>query len=91
MNVVATISASQPGKTLLFSGHQDTYPISNSAQCTVPALEGRLSDDDSRLYGRGAADMKGGIAAYIVAMRALVDFIDAEDGTIVLAPAGDEE
>lgn len=91
VNVVATISASRPGKTLLFSGHLDTYPIGDTAQWTVPALEGHLSDDKSRFYGRGSADMKGGIAASIIAVRALASLKDKWDGTIVLALAGDEE
>ncbi|KAH4848081.1 hypothetical protein HBI46_091400 [Parastagonospora nodorum] len=91
VNVVATIHASRPGKTLLFSGHLDTYPIGDTAQWTVPALEGCLSDDKLRLYGRGSADMKGGIAASIIAMRALAQMKDKWDGKIVLALAGDEE
>ncbi|KAH7394061.1 hypothetical protein DE146DRAFT_116288 [Phaeosphaeria sp. MPI-PUGE-AT-0046c] len=91
VNVVAVIKGSRPGKTLVFSGHLDTYPIGDNAQWTVPALEGHVSKDGSRLYGRGAADMKGGIAASIVAIGAVAAQQDAWDGQIVLALAGDEE
>jgi succinyl-diaminopimelate desuccinylase len=91
VNVVAVIQGSQPGKTLVFSGHLDTYPIGDTAQWTVSALGGSVSDDMSRLYGRGAADMKGGIAASIISIRAIAEQKDAWDGQIVLALAGDEE
>ncbi|KAH7068565.1 hypothetical protein FB567DRAFT_541300 [Paraphoma chrysanthemicola] len=91
VNVIATVKGSRPGKTLVFSGHLDTYPTGDNAQWTVPAFEGRVSDDMSRLYGRGAADMKGGIAASLVAIRAMAQQREAWDGQIVLALAGDEE
>lgn len=91
VNVIAVIRGSRPGKTLVFSGHLDTYPIGDTAQWTVPPLGGSVSDDMSRLYGRGAADMKGGIAASIISIRAIAEQKDAWGGQIVLALAGDEE
>lgn len=90
-NVVIVVDSSRPGKTLVFSGHLDTYPIGDPEQWTVPPFGGQLSDDKSRLYGRGAADMKGGIAASIVAMWAVAQQKDDWDGQMVLALAGDEE
>lgn len=91
VNVVAAVKGSRPGKTLVFSGHLDTYPTGDNAKWTVPAFEGRVSNDMSRLYGRGAADMKGGIAASLVAIRAMAQQREAWDGQIILALAGDEE
>jgi succinyl-diaminopimelate desuccinylase len=85
------LEGARPGKTLIFSGHLDTYPVGDTAKWTVPALEGCVSDDMTRLYGRGAADMKGGIAASIIAVRAMAEQKDAWSGQIVLALAGDEE
>lgn len=90
-NVVAVLQSKQPGRTLVLSGHLDTYPIGDPSQWSVPPLGGSLSADSTRIYGRGAADMKGGIAASIIAMRALAEQIDAWDGQVVLALAGDEE
>ncbi|KAI1504804.1 hypothetical protein F5X99DRAFT_349601 [Biscogniauxia marginata] len=90
-NVVAIVRGSGPGKRLVFSGHLDTYPLGNEASWEFTPLGGRLSDDGKRLYGRGAADMKGGIAASIMAVRALAEHRGAWNGEVVLALAGDEE
>jgi succinyl-diaminopimelate desuccinylase len=90
-NVVIVVKSSRPGKTLVFSGHLDTYPVGDTAQWTYSPFGGNLSDDKSRLYGRGAADMKGGIAASIVAMWAVAQQKEDWDGQMVLALAGDEE
>lgn len=72
------------GKSLMFNGHVDTV--------TLAGYEGdSLSGDvvDGKLYGRGAADMKGGLAA---AMVALVRCKDAGlRGDVVLAAVADEE
>jgi acetylornithine deacetylase/succinyl-diaminopimelate desuccinylase-like protein len=88
VNVVARIRGTGPGRRVVFNGHLDTYPVGEPAQWSVnPAGEVR----DGRLYGRGAADMKGGIAASIVAMAALAEQRAHWSGEAVLALAGDEE
>lgn len=88
VNVVARIRGSGPGRRVVFNGHLDTYPIGRSEQWSVnPAGETR----NGRLYGRGAADMKGGIAASIVAMAALAEQREHWGGEAVLTLAGDEE
>ena len=88
VNVVARIRGIGPGRRVVFNGHLDTYPVGTSAQWSVnPAGEVR----DGRLYGRGAADMKGGIAASLVAMAALAEQRAHWNGEAVLALAGDEE
>jgi acetylornithine deacetylase/succinyl-diaminopimelate desuccinylase-like protein len=88
VNVVARIRGTGPGRRVVFNGHLDTYPVGTPAQWSVnPAGEVR----DGRLYGRGAADMKGGIAASIVAMAALAEQRAHWSGEAVLALAGDEE
>ena len=73
----------------MLSGHLDTYPLGDAAGWTVAPFAGEVRD--GRLYGRGAADMKGGIAASIVALAALATHADAWPGEAVLALAGDEE
>lgn len=89
VNLVARLHGARPGRSLLLSGHLDTYPVNEALPWTVDPLGGLVRE--GRLYGRGAADMKGGIAASIVAMAVLADHRAAWDGTVVLALSGDEE
>ncbi|KAF3892481.1 putative Vacuolar carboxypeptidase Cps1 [Trichophyton interdigitale] len=89
MNVVACISSGRPGKRLVFNGHLDTFPLGEDLKWTVPLTGGVIKD--GRLYGRGISDMKGGIAASIVAATILSENRDAWSGEIVLTLAGDEE
>jgi succinyl-diaminopimelate desuccinylase len=88
VNVVARIRGAGPGRRVVFNGHLDTYPIGRPEQWSVnPAGE----TQNGRLYGRGAADMKGGIAASIGAMAALAEQRAHWSGEAVLTLAGDEE
>ena len=87
-NLVARIHGAAPGRRVVFNGHLDTYPVGTlSSWTTDPAGEYR----DSRIYGRGAADMKGGIAASIAALAALARQREHWHGEAVLTLAGDEE
>ena len=52
---------------LLFSGHMDVVPSGDDAAWMFPAFEGKI--DNNILYGRGIADMKGGIACFADACR----------------------
>jgi len=75
------------GPTLLLNGHVDT----------VLAVEGWSSDpwtprrDRDRLYGLGAADMKSGVAAAMLAMRALAQNRERWRGSVVFTSVVDEE
>jgi acetylornithine deacetylase/succinyl-diaminopimelate desuccinylase-like protein len=89
MNVVARLGGGRPGRRLVLSGHLDTYPIGDRAAWSVDPLGGELLD--GRLYGRGSADMKGGIAALIAVMAAFAECAPGFAGELVLALAGDEE
>ncbi len=88
-NVVARIAGAAPGRLLAFNGHLDTYPVNEALPWTVDPLRGDVRD--GRLYGRGAADMKGGIAASILAFAVLARHRAAWRGEAVLTLAGDEE
>jgi acetylornithine deacetylase/succinyl-diaminopimelate desuccinylase-like protein len=88
-NVVARISGAGPGRVLAFNGHLDTYPVNEALPWTVDPLGGEVRD--GRLFGRGAADMKGGIAASILAFVLLAQHRDAWRGEAILTLAGDEE
>jgi acetylornithine deacetylase len=63
-NVVGIARGAGGGKTLLLNGHMDTVGIAGMAQPHQPAIR------DGRLYGRGAYDMKGGVAACMLAVAA---------------------
>ena len=88
-NLVAVVSGAAPGRRVVLNGHLDTYPLGDTAGWSVDPLAGVVRD--GRLYGRGAADMKGGIAASIVAFAALADRAADWHGEAVLTLAGDEE
>lgn len=89
VNLVARLRGAGPGRRLLLSGHLDTYPANEALPWTVDPFGGVVRN--GRIYGRGAADMKGGIAASIVALAALAAHRPAWKGEVVLALSGDEE
>jgi acetylornithine deacetylase/succinyl-diaminopimelate desuccinylase-like protein len=89
VNLVARVHGNGPGRRIILNGHLDTYPINEQLPWTVDPLGGTL--ENGRLYGRGAADMKGGIAASICALAALAEIRDHWPGEAVLTLAGDEE
>ncbi|MGH3095507.1 MAG: M20 family metallopeptidase [Streptosporangiales bacterium] len=85
-NVAATLPGGA-GPGLLLLGHTDVVPVGEG--WSVPPFDGVVRD--GRLYGRGSADMRGGLAAAVVAMSALrragVDLA----GPVELAALVDEE
>ncbi len=89
VNVVARLAGAGPGRVLAFNGHLDTYPVNEALPWTVDPLGGEIRE--GRLYGRGAADMKGGIAASMLAFALLAEHRDAWRGEAILTLAGDEE
>lgn len=88
-NLVARIRGARPGRRVVFNGHLDTYPVNEALPWTVPPLGGLVRE--GRLYGRGTADMKGGIAASMLALALLAQHRDSWRGEAVLTLAGDEE
>jgi len=77
------------GKHLLFCGHTDVVPPGDEAAWTHPPFGAEIVD--GALYGRGAADMKSGIAAFVAAVARAVADGSADGGTISLAITNDEE
>ena len=59
------------GRRVVLVGHTDVVPPGDPANWSVDPWAGRVSDGD--LYGRGACDMKGGVAAILAAVRGVVD------------------
>lgn len=85
-NVIAVVEGGRPGPTLLFEGHTDV--VTEGTGWTVDPYGGEIRD--GRLYGRGSADMKSGLAAMLFATRALQS-AGPFPGRIKLAVLVDEE
>ncbi len=87
-NLYAKWGARGNGRAFGFNGHTDVVPIGDEAAWTYPPF-GAVIDGDW-LYGRGATDMKSGVAAFAAAA---IDFVrnTPPDGAVVLAITGDEE
>ena len=84
-NVVGTLRGRAPGRSLMLCGHIDTVGVSGMDAPFDPVLK------DGRLYGRGAQDMKGGVAAMIDAVRVIADGGGLDAGDVIVACVVDEE
>ena len=87
-NLYARVGTSRPN--LMFAGHTDVVPPGNEGAWSHPPFAGEIAGE--RLYGRGAVDMKGGIACFVAAA---LDYLAAHGGkpkgSISLLITGDEE
>ncbi|WP_439239125.1 succinyl-diaminopimelate desuccinylase [Lonepinella sp. BR2919] len=72
-----------------FAGHTDVVPAGDESQWTYPPFSAEVVGD--MLYGRGAADMKGSLAAMVVAVEDYVKVNPNHQGTIALLITSDEE
>lgn len=73
----------------VFAGHTDVVPPGPASDWTSPAFEPSIRD--GRLYGRGAADMKGSLAAFVTACERFVAAHPDHRGSIALLLTSDEE
>ena len=69
LNVVARWRGTGGGRSLILNGHMDVVPPGDLSKWTRDPWGGEIEDD--RLYGRGACDMKSGLAAAVFAVQAL--------------------
>jgi succinyl-diaminopimelate desuccinylase len=76
-------------RSLGFNGHTDVVPVGDEAAWTHPPFSAHI--EDGWLYGRGATDMKSGVAAFAAAAVDFVRKTPPQDGAIILAITGDEE
>jgi succinyl-diaminopimelate desuccinylase len=87
INVIARRTGSLPGPCVHFNSHIDV--VQTGAGWTMDPFAAIVKD--GKLYGRGACDMKGGLAASIVAVEALIDSFEALPGTLEISGTVDEE
>ena len=84
-NLYARIGEAAPN--FCFAGHTDVVPVGDQAAWTAPPFGAEVRD--GFLYGRGASDMKGAIAAFVAGAQAVLE--QGVNGSISLLITGDEE
>ena len=89
-NLYAKLKGKRPGRHFSFAGHSDVVPVGRRESWSVDPFAAEIID--GRLYGRGAADMKGAIAAFAAAAARFVARTGGDfAGAISLLITGDEE
>jgi len=68
-NIVATWKGTGGGRSLLLNGHTDVIPVGNGEGWSDNPWSASIKD--GRIYGRGSADMKSGVASHIMAVECL--------------------
>jgi acetylornithine deacetylase/succinyl-diaminopimelate desuccinylase-like protein len=89
-NIVARLDGATPpeqgGPLLMLEAHQDTVPVDGM---TIPPWEGAVRD--GKVWGRGACDIKGGMAAMLWAFSRLLELPARERPTVIMACSVNEE
>jgi succinyl-diaminopimelate desuccinylase len=86
-NLYARLSGNGPH--LMFAGHTDVVPVGDESAWTHPPFAAEIANGE--LYGRGAVDMKGGIACFIAALARHTANHGTPKGSVSLLITGDEE
>lgn len=86
-NIVARRTGKHPGDCVHFNSHTDVVEVGHG--WTTDPFGGEVID--GRIYGRGACDMKGGLAASIIAAEAFIDLCPDFAGAIEISGTADEE
>jgi acetylornithine deacetylase len=85
LSVIGRLEGSGGGRSLMLNAHCDTVDVAGMAEPFSGAIR------DGKLYGRGAFDMKGSLAACMAAAKALVDSRAQLCGDVLVAAVADEE
>jgi len=88
-NVIGKLQDSQDAPCILFNGHVDVVPVTDEENWVLAPFSATVRD--SRIYGRGACDMKGGLTAMLAAPRIVRSLFHNMKFNIILAATVDEE
>ncbi len=86
-NLIARKEGKYPGECVHFNSHIDVVEV--GAGWTKDPFGGEL--EDGKIYGRGSCDMKGGLAASIIAAEVFIDLVPEFAGAIEISGTADEE
>lgn len=86
-SLVARLQGINDRAPVCFTGHIDTIPL-GATRWTKDPLKGEI--EGGRLYGRGASDMKGGVAAMVIAGLRVAEFSKRRSGMTIVITAGEE-
>ena len=86
-NLIARIGGSDRKAPLAFTGHTDTVPL-GLKPWSVPTHDGLIKD--GKVWGRGSCDMKGGVAAFVVAAIEMAPRLAGTPGVVLYITAGEE-
>jgi acetylornithine deacetylase len=87
--VAARIDGTGSGRSLHLSGHIDVVPVESAEQWDHDPWAGEVSD--GRVWGRGAGDMKAGLAAYMVGVAAFLEVYGEPAGDLLFSSVIEEE
>jgi len=88
-NVIGKFRGSATAPWILFNGHTDVVPVPRDEDWIVRPFSAEIKD--GRIYGRGACDMKGGLAAMLAAPKIVFSLLPEYKGNIILTATVDEE
>ncbi len=87
--VAGRITGASGGRSLHLSGHVDVVPVDSADRWTHDPWSGEIAD--GRLWGRGAGDMKAGLAAYLIGTAAFVEVCGEPQGDLLFSSVIEEE
>jgi acetylornithine deacetylase len=88
-SVVGLLRGTGGGRSLHLSGHVDVVPVDPDAPWSHEPWSGEISE--GRIWGRGSGDMKGGLAAYLLAAEVVADVCADARGDLVFSSVIEEE
>ena len=88
-NIVATLKGSGGGRSLLLNGHTDVIPVGGGEGWSDNPWSATIKN--GRIYGRGSADMKSGVASHIMAVESLLAAGLKAKGDVYINVVVDEE
>ncbi|HEY7243258.1 MAG TPA: ArgE/DapE family deacylase [Xanthobacteraceae bacterium] len=88
-NIVAKLKGTGGGRSLLLNGHTDVIPVGDGKGWSDDPWSARIKD--GRIYGRGSADMKSGVASHIMAVESLLAAGMKPKGDVLIDIVIDEE